>query len=175
MSTAPRKVETIDLNATTREVLDAIRPALNDRGAHVDVSLLPTVEGERGQISQLLQNLILNAVKFTDDDVAPEVEVSARPVHDGRWEIRVADNGVGIAPDQAKRIFEMFQRGTSDRARSGTRHRPGAVRAASSSATGATSGSSRARRGGSAFAFDLPGAPGAPSPAPRSEERVLAG
>ena len=113
VSTAPRTVEPIDLRRHPREVLDAIRPAINDRGANVDVGLLPTVEGERGQIAQLLQNLILNAIKFTDGRRHPEVEVSARPVQDGRWEIRVADNGVGIAPDQAQRIFEMFQRGTS--------------------------------------------------------------
>jgi signal transduction histidine kinase len=174
VSTAPRKVETIDLNATAREVLDAIRPALNDRGAHVEVSLLPTIEGERGQVSQLLQNLILNAVKFTDDDVTPEVEVSSRPVHDGRWEIRIADNGVGIAPDQAQRIFEMFQRGTADRARSGT----GIGLALCARIVERHGGHIRVEpreTGGSVFTFDLPGAPGAPSPAPRSEERVLAG
>lgn len=174
VSTAPRKFETIDLNAAAREVLDAIRPALNDRGANVDVSLLPSVEGERGQISQLLQNLILNAVKFTDDDVTPNVEVSARPVHDGRWEIQIADNGVGIAPDQAKRVFEMFQRGTVDRARSGTGIGLALCARIVERHGGHISVEPR-EGGGSVFAFDLPGAPGSAGATPRSEERVLAG
>ena len=174
VSTAPRKVERIDLEALTNEVLDAIRPALNDRSAHVEVQPLPTIEGERGQISQLLQNLILNAVKFTADDVIPHVEISARPVDDGRWEVRVADNGVGIAPDHAVRIFEMFQRGTADRGRTGT----GIGLALCARIVERHDGHIRAEPregGGSVFSFDLPGAPGAPAPAPRSEERVLAG
>jgi signal transduction histidine kinase len=174
VSTAPRRIETIDLGELTNEVLDAIRPALNDRGASVDVGLLPSVEGERGQISQLLQNLILNAVKFTADDVTPNVEIYARPTHDGRWEIRIADNGVGIAPDQAKRIFEMFQRGTADRRRSGTGIGL-ALCARIVERHGGHIGVEPREGGGSVFAFDLPGTPGAPTPAPRSEERVLAG
>jgi signal transduction histidine kinase len=174
VSTAPRNVERIDLNEKVPVVLNAIRPALNDRGASVDVGPLPTIEGERAQIFQLLQNLILNAVKFTDDDVTPQVEISAEPVDNGRWEIRVADNGIGIAPDQAERIFHMFQRGTADRARSGT----GIGLALCARIVERHGGHIRVEPnevGGSVFAFDLPGAPGAPSPAPRSEERVLAG
>jgi signal transduction histidine kinase len=174
VSTAPRNVEWIDLNEKMQVVLNAIRPALDDRGANVDVGPLPTIEGERAQIFQLLQNLILNAVKFTDDDVTPQVEISAQPVDNGRWEISVADNGIGIAPDQAQRIFHMFQRGTADRTRSGT----GIGLALCARIVERHGGHIRVEPregGGSVFAFDLPGAPGAPSPAPRSEERVLAG
>jgi signal transduction histidine kinase len=174
VSTAPRKVERIDLNEKIQVVLDAIRPALNDRGASVDVGPLPTIEGERTQIFQLLENLILNAIKFTADDVAPLVELSSQAINDGRWEIRVADNGVGIAPDQAQRIFQMFQRGTADRTRSGT----GIGLALCARIVERHGGRIRVEPregGGSVFAFDLPGAPGAPEPAPRSEERVLAG
>jgi signal transduction histidine kinase len=122
----------------------------------------------------VMQDLILNAVKFTAADVTPRVEVSADQIHDGRWEIRVADNGIGIAPGQAQRIFQMFQRGTADRARSGT----GIGLALCARIVERHDGSIRVEpreAGGSVFAFDLPGAPGAPSPAPRSEERVLAG
>jgi signal transduction histidine kinase len=174
VSTAPRKIEVVDLEELTHEVLAAIRPALHDRGARVEVEPLPSVEGERGQLSQLLQNLILNAIKFTADDVTPEVEISAGSIHDGRWEIYVADNGVGIAPEQAQRIFEMFQRGPGDRDRSGT----GIGLALCARIVERHGGHIRVEArpdGGSIFAFDLPGAPGAPAPEVRSEERVLAG
>ena len=174
VSTARRNVERIDLNEKLQIVLDSIRPALNDRGAQVAVDPLPTIEGERAQIAQLLQNLLLNAVKFTADDVTPEVRVSAQPVQDGRWEISIADNGVGIAPGQAQRIFEMFQRGTADRARTGTGIGL-ALCARIVERHGGHIGVRPREGGGSVFSFDLPGAPGAPSPAPRSEERVLAG
>jgi signal transduction histidine kinase len=174
VSTAPRHVEPVDLQELSGEVVTAIRPAINDRAASVDVGLMPTVEGERGQLAQLLQNLILNAIKFTDDAVTPQVELSSRPVADGRWEVRVADNGVGIAPDQAERIFQMFQRGTVDRSRTGT----GIGLALCARIVERHGGHIHVEPregGGSVFAFDLPGAPGAPTPAPRSEERVLAG
>jgi signal transduction histidine kinase len=174
VSTAPRHVESVDLDEVAREVLSGIAPAVAERDAQIDVQPLPSVEGERGQLAQLLQNLILNAVKFTADDVTPQVAISARSIHDGRWEIRIADNGVGIAPEQVDRIFEMFQRGTADRTRAGTgiglalclriveRH-GGRIRVEPNEG------------GGSSFVFDLPGTPGARPPAARSEERVLAG
>ena len=176
VSTAPRKVERVDLQAVTDEVVEAIRPAITDRGARVEVGPLPMVEGERGQLSQLMQNLILNAIKFTAEDVEPRVRVSSRDVPDGRVEIQIADNGVGVPRDQAQRIFEMFQRGKLGDDRSGTgiglalcariveRH-GGAIQV------------EPGEGGGSVFSFDLHGASGSPSPAPRpaSEERVLAG
>jgi signal transduction histidine kinase len=175
VSTAQRTIERIDLQEKMRIVLDAIRPAIDDRQARIEVGPLPTIEGERTQIAQLLQNLLLNAIKFTAEDVTPEVQVSARPIQDGRWEIRVADNGVGVAPNQAERIFEMFQRGHSDSDRSGT----GIGLALCARIVERHGGSIRVEPredGGSVFAFDLPGAPGAPIPAQRpSEERVLAG
>jgi signal transduction histidine kinase len=173
VSTAQRHVEPVDLDALTSEVLSTISPALAERDAQVEVEPLPTVEGERGQLAQLLQNLILNAVKFTADDVTPHVVISARPVHDGRWEIRVADRAVGIAAGQAERIFEMFQRGTADRTRAGT----GIGLALCARIAERHGGGIRVEPnpgGGSIFAVDLPGAPGAPPPAARSEERVLA-
>jgi signal transduction histidine kinase len=174
VSTAPRKVEQIDLDEKMQIVLDAIRPAINDRQAHVEVEPLPTIEGERAQIFQLLQNLLLNAIKFTEDGVTPEVQVSARPIQDGRWEIRVADNGMGVPPGQAERIFEMFQRGQGERDRTGT----GIGLALCARIVERHGGRIRVEPrdgGGSVFAFDLPGVPGAPTPAPRpSEERVLA-
>jgi signal transduction histidine kinase len=176
VSTAPRKVTRVDLQVVTDEVVEAIRPAITDRGATVEVRQLPVVEGEREQLSQLMQNLILNAIKFTAEGVEPRVEVSSRETGDGRVEVRVADNGVGVPPDQADRIFEMFQRGKVGADRSGT----GIGLALCARIVERHGGMIRVEQregGGSVFAFDLHGAPGTPSPAPSppSEERVLTG
>jgi signal transduction histidine kinase len=176
VSTAPRKVTRVDLQVVTDEVVEAIRPAITDRGATIEVRQLPVVEGEREQLSQLMQNLILNAIKFTAEGVEPRVEVSSRETGDGRVEVRVADNGVGVPPDQADRIFEMFQRGKVGADRSGT----GIGLALCARIVERHGGMIRVEQregGGSVFAFDLHGAPGTPSPAPSppSEERVLTG
>jgi chemotaxis family two-component system sensor kinase Cph1 len=60
-------------------------------------------------VRQLLQNLIANAVKFRSEE-PPHVEVSARALDGERVEISVADNGIGVPPEQSERIFEPFQR-----------------------------------------------------------------
>ena len=144
-------------------MLEPSGPAIDERGAHVDVGLMPTVEGERGQLSQLLQNLILNAIKFTDDDVTPHVELSSRLCTDGRWEIRVADNGVGIAPDQASGSSRCSSAARRDRSRTGT----GIGLALCARIVERHGGRIHVEPhdgGGSVFAFDLPGAPGAAEP-----------
>jgi signal transduction histidine kinase len=176
VSTAPRKVQRVDMQAVTEEVVEAIRPAIADRDATVSVAPLPVVEGEREQLSQLMQNLILNAIKFTAEGVQPRVEVSSRDAPDGRVEISVADNGVGVPRDQAERIFEMFQRGKLGDERSGTGIGL-ALCARIVERHGGTIHVEPRDGGGSVFAFDLHGAPGTPSPATRasSEERVLTG
>jgi signal transduction histidine kinase len=69
---------------------------------------LPTVTGERSLLAGVLQNLVGNAIKFHGDE-PPRVHVGAR--RDGEfWELSVSDNGIGIEPAYAERIFVIFQR-----------------------------------------------------------------
>jgi light-regulated signal transduction histidine kinase (bacteriophytochrome) len=60
------------------------------------------------QLGQLFQNLIANAMKFRGNG-PPSVYVSAER-RGGDWEIGVRDNGIGISPEHADRIFVIFQR-----------------------------------------------------------------
>jgi chemotaxis family two-component system sensor kinase Cph1 len=69
---------------------------------------LPTVMADDLQLGQLFQNLIGNAIKFHGEE-PPRVHVSARPGGNG-WIFSVRDNGIGIAPEYAERIFIIFQR-----------------------------------------------------------------
>jgi light-regulated signal transduction histidine kinase (bacteriophytochrome) len=70
---------------------------------------LPTIAGEARQLSQLLQNLISNAIKFVPEGTVPAIVVSA--TRDGVWwRFAVDDNGIGIDAQDAERIFGMFQR-----------------------------------------------------------------
>ena len=81
---------------------------------------LPIVLADRGQLVQLLQNLIGNGLKF--GGTPPTIRISARPSPDQeqRWEIGVSDNGPGIAPEDKEQIFGIFERLQSHREVEGT-------------------------------------------------------
>jgi signal transduction histidine kinase len=106
--TANSNPERVDLAETLAQVLNGLHAQIRDQEATVRAEGLPTVTGDPAQVRQLLQNLIANAVKFRSEE-PPQVEVSARKV-DARVEVSVADNGIGVPPDQAERIFEPFHR-----------------------------------------------------------------
>ncbi|MEM1042918.1 MAG: PAS domain S-box protein [Bacteroidota bacterium] len=102
----------IDMNELARTVQTDLSQALADHGATVEVGTLPTVSADETQMRQLLQNLVANAVKFRAE-AAPVVRVSADEVEDGGrrvWRFAVADNGIGIEPQHAERVFQIFQR-----------------------------------------------------------------
>lgn len=90
-------------------VLRSLQHSIDEAGAAVETPPeLPTVLADEGQLHQLLQNLIANAIKFRSER-ALHVLVDARPAN-GRWRFEVRDNGIGIEPRYAERVFGMFQR-----------------------------------------------------------------
>ncbi|MEX2218797.1 MAG: ATP-binding protein [Phycisphaerales bacterium] len=90
------------------QALQELRIAVAESGARVTHGPLPTVPADPGQLRQVFLNLIGNAIKFRGH-AAPEVHISARQRPEG-WEFSVRDNGIGIEPQYAERIFEIFQR-----------------------------------------------------------------
>lgn len=91
-----------------RNVLDVLRVAIRRAGARVEHGALPWVMADEGQLEQLLQNLIGNALKFRGAS-SPLIEIGATLVGE-RYLFHVRDNGIGIAPQHTERIFQMFQR-----------------------------------------------------------------
>lgn len=94
------------------EVVDAATANLQRRiqqtGAVIDADGLPTVLGDRFGLVQLLQNLLANAIKFSGD-ATPVIRIGAR-AEQGRWLVSVADNGIGVAPEDHDKIFAPFRR-----------------------------------------------------------------
>ena len=88
--------------------LEATRGAIEQAGAEVVVHPLPTVLAERSSLCRVFQNLVGNAVKFSDG-ARPEVVISAER-QGAFWRFDVADNGIGMAPEHSQRIFEPFKR-----------------------------------------------------------------
>ncbi|MFF5175293.1 ATP-binding protein [Micromonospora sp. NPDC000089] len=80
---------------------------------------MPVIRGEEPLLTNLLANLVSNSIKFRRPDVPPKVHLSARLVDD-EWEISCRDNGIGIEPEFADKIFVIFQRLHSKDAYPGT-------------------------------------------------------
>jgi len=101
-------LEPVDLEAVVEEVLESVRDEIESSGGTVEHGPLPTVDADRPQMLQLLQNLIGNALKFRGD-APPRVEVTASTNGAG-WDLAVSDRGIGIPPEDRERIFGMFER-----------------------------------------------------------------
>jgi signal transduction histidine kinase len=89
--------------------LQVLWEELANADAQVSCDPLPMVMGDEAQLTQVFQNLIANAVKFRQPDTPPQVHIAAQR-QDGEWLFSVQDNGIGINPSQAQRVFQIFQR-----------------------------------------------------------------
>lgn len=85
-----------------------LRILLEQKKARLISAELPAVLGDAGQVAQLFQNLIGNAVKFSGPRFA-EIRIQAER-QNGFWRFSVSDNGIGIEPQYFERIFGLFQR-----------------------------------------------------------------
>jgi signal transduction histidine kinase len=103
-----RATEPVDIEAIVAAIAANVT-ATREPAPRIEFSGLPTVSGEQRALTQLMQNLISNAIKFVPEGTVPEVRIGAVP-EEGAWRVTVDDNGIGIDPAQAERIFGMFQR-----------------------------------------------------------------
>ncbi len=108
VGTKGKEFRPIELEAALKRAVTNLRAAIQESGASVTWDPLPQVVADDGQLAQLFQNLIGNALKFRGAGV-PRVHVSALE-KEGEWEISVRDNGIGIEPQYFERIFMVFQR-----------------------------------------------------------------
>ena len=106
--------EEIESESIVREALRRLDDKIKETGATVQVAKdLPQWQGNQTWATQGVYNLITNALKFTRNGEAPEVEIAPyQPtVEDGPVVgIVVRDRGPGVAPEHAERIFQLFQR-----------------------------------------------------------------
>jgi two-component system, chemotaxis family, sensor kinase Cph1 len=99
----------VDLNQALREALSNLEVRVKDVDAAIDAEALPTVDADPLQMTQLLQNLIGNAIKFQGDKERPQVKIYSRLCGD-HVELSVEDNGVGFEEEHLERIFAPFER-----------------------------------------------------------------
>ncbi len=100
----------VDLDLKLDRALAVLESRRQEAGATiVRETPLPTVLGDSALLEAVFQNLIGNALKFHRPGVAPEIRVACREVGD-EWSISVSDDGIGVEPAYAERVFVIFQR-----------------------------------------------------------------
>jgi PAS domain S-box-containing protein len=100
----------VHLRAVVDTAAGDLAHAVADAGGSVAIDgELPVVTGDAGQLTQVMANLIGNAVKFAAPGRPPVARVSARRRDDG-WVVRVTDNGAGVPDEHRERVFGIFQR-----------------------------------------------------------------
>jgi signal transduction histidine kinase len=101
--------ENVSLSALAEEARELLRGPLEARGVRLEVQPdMPTVRGDRVRLREVLQNLIENATKFMGDEQRPVIRVSAALEHE-RVICEVRDNGIGIEPRYASKVFGLFE------------------------------------------------------------------
>ncbi|PYE27259.1 PAS domain S-box-containing protein [Rhizobium sp. PP-CC-3A-592] len=104
--TSPQRV---GLHDVVEDALGNLQNDIAESGAQITVEALPDVIGDSELLKRLFQNVIGNAIKYRRTGVAPELTITGR--RDERFaHIAFPDNGVGIDPQHADRIFDIFQR-----------------------------------------------------------------
>lgn len=108
MASQPLRMQSVDLDDLIADVIDTLDTSINESGAQIQVERLPKLRGDPLLLRQSFQNLISNAVKYRSDG-APKVTVTAE-MKDQELVLCVRDDGIGLDPKFAEKIFAPFQR-----------------------------------------------------------------
>jgi signal transduction histidine kinase len=101
--------QSIALDRVLQQTLSTLSVGIEESGATITHDPLPSLVADPTQMGMLWQNLIGNAVKFHRPGEAPRIHVEA--AQEGElWRFSVTDNGIGIAPEYADKVFVIFQR-----------------------------------------------------------------
>ncbi len=104
----PRDAEEVSCTTVLEQATKNLATMIEQSGATIEADELPTVRAEVPLLTAVFQNLVSNAIKFRRED-PPHIVVEAH--RDGDfWEFSFTDNGIGVEPDYAERIFVIFQR-----------------------------------------------------------------
>ncbi|MBE9092952.1 PAS domain S-box protein [Tychonema sp. LEGE 07203] len=118
LGTRGKEFEPADSNAAVKQSLCNLQIAIAETKAVITCESMPTVMADEFQLVQLFQNLLANGIKFCREDI-PLIHIAAGR-QDSEWVFSVRDNGIGIDPQYADRIFIIFCRLHGRREYSGT-------------------------------------------------------
>jgi light-regulated signal transduction histidine kinase (bacteriophytochrome) len=101
--------EQIDLDKIVDFVCQMQHELVKDKKVMIEYEGLPTILSYRTPLIQIFQNLISNAIKYSNPGLKPKIVITSKEL-DNEWQFSVEDNGIGIDPDYFEKIFIIFQR-----------------------------------------------------------------
>jgi PAS domain S-box-containing protein len=108
------QIQPAALEEVVNEALSQLTAQIQEKQAHIQVAhSLPLVFAHRPTLVQVVVNLISNAIKFTQPDIQPQIDIfstTGREDHQDWIRLWIVDNGIGIAPEHQERIFRVFER-----------------------------------------------------------------
>ena len=105
----PIHIDRVDMNGLLRQIRQTLKPRLAACGASLEVGDLPPCAGDIVQLNEVFSNLLDNAIKYRAPDRQGRIQVTGWS-DDDTSVYCVEDNGIGIAPGQHARIFDIFHR-----------------------------------------------------------------
>ena len=103
-------IQAVSLTEAVQDALQNLEPAIKEAGAQITIMKdFPVIMGDIVEVTRLFQNLIGNAIKYRAQDRTPVIDIGWR-ASAGEWILWVKDNGIGIAPGDRDRAFQIFQR-----------------------------------------------------------------
>jgi PAS domain S-box-containing protein len=103
-----RSSQSVDLARVAAEVLQDLKHAITKSNARVTVDPLPFVQGNKVLLARILQNLIVNAIKYRSE-MPVRIRIGAERLGP-KWIVRIKDNGIGIPPEHHEQVFGLFSR-----------------------------------------------------------------
>jgi len=121
LSADDHQIIDIDLNNIINDLREHFELIIEEKHAIIKVGELPVIEGNNGQIRQMFQNLISNALKFSRDDISPVIEITSKRIAGKSFEavakndgdycmVNIQDNGIGFDGKYVENIFSLFER-----------------------------------------------------------------
>lgn len=102
-------LELLNMNEVVGEILRSLAHQIADKAILIRVDQLPNIVSDRTSMEQIFGNLVDNAIKYLDPNRAGEIRITGT-TQGSKHVFRIEDNGVGVPPNDLKRIFDLFQR-----------------------------------------------------------------
>jgi len=121
LSSNDQTIQCVDLNDLVKELLEDFELIIEEKGARVIKGELPCVDVNRGQMRQVFQNIISNALKFSKQGQSPEIRIDSKICRDKSFKseedkdggyclVTITDNGIGFDEKYVTNIFTLFER-----------------------------------------------------------------